>query len=140
MELKEQVISLEQAEKLNELWFSKQSIFEWHTIWDLPFTILYNPLQRSTYPDSVATRYTAYTSSELMDILPAYISPFELHIIKLLWWEEPDEYQVSYIRWYSEEENDCSYKSDYQFQNKNLTTALWDMLIYLLENNLMPTE
>lgn len=125
MQLSEQVITLEQARKLKELWFEKPSIFSYYEEHWIRLT--------QEWPYRL---YYMLTASELIDILPAYLSPFELFIKKQL----DDTYKVWYIRWYWENENDKSYESSYIIYNTNLAQALWDMLIYLIENNLFPVK
>ena len=140
MQLSEQVITLEQARKLKALWFDKHSLWkiedEYETIYQV-----WRDYKRDWYRANDDTSdwwewYNAYTVSELMDILPAYLSPFELFIKKQL----DDTYKVWYIRWYWENENDKSYESSYIIDNKNLVYALWNMLIYLIENDLLPVD
>jgi len=131
MQLEDQVVTLEQAKKIHELWFNKESCFVYtpRDEYELWIHIVYSKDTRISY-------WKAYTVSELMEYLPAYISPFHLFIKK----HTDNTYKVWYIRWYSEDENDRSYESSYIIYNTNLTQALWDMLIYLLENKLINNE
>lgn len=124
MQLQDQVISLEQAKKLKEFWFLRDSIHRHikymgteriQSIWNLSIS----PVFEYSYP--------AYTASELMDILPEYVKRLKLSIERIDW-----EYTIMYTDedWMVQI---CSCKN-------NFAIALWDMLIYLLENNLLPNQ
>lgn len=119
MNLIDQVITLEQAKKLVELWFDWDNLF-WHykdMILDGNALDEWAETYLSVYKDAIP----AYTASELMDILPDKFLDYYLTITK---WKE-----LYYI----------SYKKFKEFHHRviwnNLVQALWDMLIYLLENN-----
>ena len=130
MQLSEQVITLEQAKKLKELWFDKHSLWkiedEYETIYQV-----WRDYKRDWYRANDDTSdwwewYNAYTVSELMDILPVEVKGMILQIKKF----RDDSYAVWYFApWY------CS--ADYK---ENLAQALWDTLIYLIENDLLPTK
>ena len=114
MQLQEQCISLQQAKKIKELWFKADSCY----------ARFYNPIskewevyRREWFMTAMWTY--AYTASELMDMFPPLFWWYSLEVHK-----GEKEYRVSYKRRY--------------ITNKNLAIALWDMLIYLLENNLLP--
>lgn len=132
--IEDQVISIEQTKKLKELWFKRESYFcrvEWWKLWhDLrseihPVEVIEN---RIALADSAYSLYNAYTASELMDILPSKIINndwlFELEVWKLNMW-----YSIHYTSW------PWRY---IQITWENITQALWNMLIYLLEKNLFP--
>jgi len=129
MQLQDQVISLEQAKKLKELWFSKLCWFHYMKQDDNEFDIetAYDWIPVAMYWDTET--YPAYTASELMDILPDTIEHKDYWNCKLN--------IVKRWAWY-----DVKYSSDlwwHVFSALKLTIALGETLIYLLENNLLPT-
>jgi hypothetical protein len=115
MQPKNQVTTLEQSKKIDELWFKRESYFVWRDITNNPLLDVYNE-----YTPEVHPIYKAYTVSELME----YIKPYHLwnHLII---WKHNKVYTVWY--WYI--------TSEFLKENKNLAQALWDMLIYLIENH-----
>lgn len=116
MYLKDQVITLEQAKKLQLLWFHRDSLY-----------VVANPSENV----GLSSQYKwspCYTASELMDILPGKIWKWYLNINKTPWL-----YEV----YYDESQLVLSLKV---IRNKSLANALWDMLIYLIENDLFPVK
>ena len=153
MQLQEQVISLEQAKKLKELWFSKEAENKWCWNWwyynedGSKWYFVWCKLQRDCPPvfERYPEEYNAYTASELMDILPAvmsvddeenedFVRRYKFFITK----HEKEE--IKYQAGYQEEwETDDVSDFDSTHYGNNLAKTLWDVLIYLLENNLLPT-
>lgn len=124
MELQDQVISLQQAKKLKELWFKKKSYLIRFFDRDGDECI-WTKIDSQFYSGSTK-KYPAYTISELMDILPRHIKITS---------EDYIEWMDKEFRWYNVTLDEKSL-----YIQKNLTHALWDMLIYLLENNLLPNQ
>lgn len=144
MKLENQVVSLELAKEMKELGFEQESLF-----WYLPEInkdgkIIYHPQwfqpdeeYISSIKNSILNKdnnefnidlYSAYNASELLLLLPPYISTEDydcpLKIIK-----EDSSYWVYY-----EMRNYLSYE---EFNEINLCDALAQMLIYLKKNNLI---
>lgn len=124
MQLQDQVISLEQAKKLKELWFERDSLFTFSKPW-LVYWVYRNDEIR--HPQHLSD-YRAYTASELMDILPEYIDDMFIYVGKVDWY---------YFVLYNNIVNKVLCNA---IKKTNLAQALWDMLIYLLENNLLPNQ
>ena len=135
MQLQEQVISLEQATKIHKLWFEMDSYFMIYDDNDLELhhTVIEKRYVKWHLDNICDFRHPAYTVSELIEILPATIKndkvgiELNIQITKLDWL-----YYISY-------RDEWNTAQEWHEKNKNLTIALWDMLIYLLENNLLPT-
>lgn len=141
MQLQDQVISLEQARKLQQLWITKPSILKWGKLETEKEFI-------ARYPRNwIWEEIPAYTASELMDILPDRINkPY----IQRVWWSAWQQYNSyynlevhkwdgKYLVWYTYTDWDERTQIEEEVGNTNLAQALWDMLIYLIENNLLPT-
>lgn len=110
MEIKNIVTTEEQSKRLDELWFKKEGCFSYYRNWEIHPTL--------EWPYCL---YPAYTASELMEYLPSSVEIYK-HIsnssyIVFTWWDD-----------------------DYRWDNENLTQALWDMLIYLIEKSLLPNN
>ncbi len=120
MEIKNIVTTEEQSKRLDELWFKKESCFSYYRNWEIHPTL--------EWPYCL---YPAYTASELMEYFPEQIEDawviFDLCFMKTPW------YSIFYN---SEEFWIC----DWEQWNENLTHALAEMLIYLLENNLINND
>lgn len=136
MQLQEQVITKQQSEKLKALWFNSDSLY-WYTKQreDLELKEWY--LSGCRYFDSMS----AYTASELMDILPETIYDDEDGWDDEIHWKPHDllvyKDEWKYYIQYANSDREENYNT---IHNTNLTQALWDMLIYLLENNLLPNQ
>lgn len=144
MELAQQVISLEQAKKIKELWFKADSALIWNTqLWGSMWLLenvsphLAIKHKESTYDTSLS----AYSCSELMDILPETIYDEdddwddEVHgkWFDLLVYKEDWKYNVQYAN--------SDWEENYNtIHNTNFAIALWDMLIHCLENNFIHTK
>lgn len=139
MEMKEQVITLEQGKRLHELWFKRESRYRYNKNGNYPGQERY--CQDEYYIEeadweSYSENYNAYTASELMEILPV-----ELFVDEQ---EGEDNTMLYSLMVYKEDKYHIQYgNSDweslfYQVWNENLTVALWDMFVWLLENNLLP--
>lgn len=73
MNLEDQCVSLELAKKLKELGIEQNSIFNWEYYDEQCYAVKYFPY--SILPDNVNKfqLYSAFTSDELFDLLPAWI-------------------------------------------------------------------
>jgi len=122
MYLTDQVITLEQAQKLRELKFSEPSIFYWCIWWDKcqrDWTIIAEDDDSTSYEQWLQ----AYTVSELMEYLPETIIWYKRKI-----YLNKNQYKITY---------DVDINSNWWelfTSNDNLAQALWDMLIYLISN------
>lgn len=147
MQLQEQVISLEQARKIKSLWFSKESfaihidLEDW--IWRIP--ISYYGVEKDYNLDEYEY-YHAYTASELMDILPHRINkPYIQEVWDNKGKQYNDYFYLEVYRWhdtkysvyYTYLDLDDRTQVEEEISNINFAQALWDMLIFLLENNLI---
>lgn len=150
MKLSEQVITLEQAKKLSELWFNRNSLWkiegEYQTIYQVWRDYLWDWYRANDDMSDWWEEYCCYTATELMDILPESILTNYME-----GWDDID-YMLVLNKTYSRRWDEVTrwlynvyYTSDFDdllhdTQNTNLAQALWDMLIYLLENNLLPKD
>lgn len=75
--------------------------------------------------DKFGRKLHLYTAGEIMDILPFSINNEELVIKRYF-------NRIVYYDWWQTTLG--------RHENINLTHALWDMLIYLIENNLLPNQ
>ena len=124
MELSKQCITLEQAKQLKELWFQNESYAIWcheedennYKTWET-VVVDRDYFEYCEWSDNL---YNAYTVSELMEYLPHQIWKDMLHIEKV----NTDDWVFYFINcWHNIE-----------IVSENLAQALWDMLIYLIEN------
>ncbi len=130
MNLQDQVTSLELSKRLKELGVKQNSLFHWFSnkrdnvqCWDIMY---------STY-DDIPDRYSAFTSSELGEMIPAIL--------------QPDTPSKSDLKFDSCKDIDNRWMVSY-FYNLNLPAAICiiadteanaraKMIIYLIENKLM---
>lgn len=131
MKLDDQVCSLELAKKLMDLGVKQKSLFVWEYYSPIAYTVRYIPF--ATMPDifNHVKWYSAFTVAELGKMLPP--------VIKI----EGEPYELNF---------DCGLDPYYELVNggsgyKFVTDsdageadARAQMLIYLIENNLMPAE
>lgn len=71
MKLEDQACSLELSKKLKDLGVKQESLFYWYSFDELPFHILY---ENETPIVNRSIIYSAFTVSELGEILPKYTS------------------------------------------------------------------
>ncbi len=134
MNLENHVVSLELAKKLKELGVKQESLFEWSTTQNGQNISLHETLLPShrNFNSPYYKSYSAFTASELGELLPVSISSedseygFVLTINKS---DERDYFSVSYEN-YDFDYGETSYE-------KNLSNSLAKMLIYLLKNDLL---
>jgi hypothetical protein len=74
MELKDIVCSLEHAKRLNELGVKQESLFYWSIDGEDPQIIMPMKIDNITVEISSKEKYSAFTASELGEMLPAMIS------------------------------------------------------------------
>lgn len=112
-------VKLETAKRLRELWFKKESIFQYFSQHD------WFNLWQYDKEDKVNTLYNAYTAQELLDNMPEKMEQYYLCYSKIwwLWYEAFNNWQ--YVSSLTQE----------NFVNKNLAEALGQMMIYLIEND-----
>jgi hypothetical protein len=124
MNLYSQVTSLELSKLLKELGVSQKSLFYW--IKEEEPYIWYN-CQNFNYPmNTVKWFYSAFTASELLEMLPDYIDMAgNLKIKKHDVRGEGITYFVEYGYGY------------YEHQDKNLSNALAKTLIHLIEQKII---
>ena len=129
MQLKDQVISLEQAKKLKKLWFEREYFVVWWIVNWNSFVTLKSAMT------TTEEQYPAYTVSELMEILPFKIMPSWINDIRWTYilnigkWQNIKGvvYEVLYY--------DLHNKGNLEYtENQNLAQALWDILIRAIEN------
>lgn len=80
MNLENQVCNLELSKRLFELGVKQDSCFLWNTHDDKEYFIFANSeiSRKLTFKN----KYSAFTASELLELLPTYINPSWLEIIK----------------------------------------------------------
>lgn len=128
MELKEIVTSLELSKRLTELGVKQESIFYWN-VWYVHGAFRNADLERSRmgYENNKTLscrNYSAFTASELGEMLPVFSSGYnELSIEK----SNIEKWIVKY---------ECSRTREASFSDGNLCNALAKMLIHLIENKL----
>lgn len=138
MNLSDQVISLELAKKLHELGVKQDSIFYWLEgcdCWLLHY-VNYNHYEpdRKIFIENNSPCYSAFTASELLNILPFKI---EKENSSFMLFKYDRTYKVEYIEWLCENEiNEKLHKTE----DTNLVKSLAKMLIHLLENGLIKNE
>jgi hypothetical protein len=131
MNLKDLVIDYEYAVKLKELGFKQKSLF-WHVFYKNnpeSKTIIMNP-----YSDSDVENISAFTSDELLEILPKFIE-FKENFYNLeidcVGRRNLENFCIKYN--YQIYEN-FNYLDNEDFRDKKFSNALAKMLIYLIEN------
>lgn len=135
MNLEDQVCSLELAKKLKELGVKQESLFYWarNGIYvpgfsnenEEPNSIIY--FNQHHKQDS--KQYSAFTVSELCEILPVFLDDYRFVIIKL----ENGKYGTDYIHMTTDNHS-------YSFsdtEDNTIANACAKMLIYLIENKLI---
>lgn len=116
MKLEDQVTSIELSKKLKELGIKQESLFYY-----IDSKIYINHQTHWPDPENIKTHISAFTASELLEILPDSITIYKSTDGEFLWFVELDDI--------NENKN--------IIDNINLSNALANMLIYLIENKLM---
>lgn len=144
MKLEDQVVNLELAKKLKELLYPNtkaDSLFYWNYNSAFPEQGWYLDDENLAYPDK--DTLTAFTATELLEILPSQIKTnepefngyeecrtYDLEIFKLV---DNNGYKIRYEWYYYEPMGDLTD----DISDINLCNALAKMLIYLKENKLI---
>jgi len=127
MKLENQIVSLELAKRLKELGCKQDSIFKWHSKLDekgnrVYTEIVYLPIKQ------MEQDYSAFTSSELGEMLPLDVEGVKLHIHRE---KGLDSWDVSY-------NTDAGNTLDEIWeQAESEANARAKMLIWLIENKMM---
>jgi hypothetical protein len=138
MKLEDQVCNLELSKRLEELGLPQDSLF-WYRGWNGKKGTTYNrEIKLSLYRGSIKetetgnyTYYSAFTASELLEILPDYIVckerpewhlPLEISKVN-------NEYKICYVE-------EAWGLGEITIRSNGLSNACAKMLIHLIENNL----
>ncbi len=153
MNLKSQCISLDLAKRLKELNITQESLFYWEWVNDNCYGVRYFPYCITPRNTGEFLHYSAFTSSELLQLLPYHIfskepepfnsyrlyvsgsvivknpeciDPVRIHIVTY----RNDTYDMSKSIFENE-------KFLYRFYDENPANALAKMLVFLHETNLI---
>lgn len=160
MKIEYQVTSIELSKKIRELGVKKESLFYWANYKivsnnEIEFlssdknhivltTDVYN-----YFPDEYINEiYSAFTASELLEILPFYISYKNLPIVSLYIEKTKIGSTNNFVGYYVAYKSTnfvlgenylyhCDLKSIANFFEKNLVDACAKMLIYVIENKIL---
>lgn len=155
MQLEQQCVSLEIARKLKELNVKQESLFYWENCPDEGRFVI----SSNEYHDTISgewgdchclmdqENYSAYSVAELFDMLPACVDikkdePFNNFWLYL---QKRSTENIQYILNYRCDTYDPPnfferFLCSPNVHDENLANALGKMMIYLIENNLMPKE
>ena len=144
MEVKDQICSLELSKRLKECGVKQESIFLWsERPWKMrDINIIdeirpYLTLNPSNFPDKSIAEYSAFTVSELGNILPSSINEWGLTIHATSCVVQDKILNL----WHIQYADDCQEKALMScVSDLNLSNAMAKMLIYLLENKLFVLE
>jgi hypothetical protein len=139
LNLEQQVVSLELSKELKKLGVKQESLFYWFEYKNKELRLFYQlgptESQIRDLPGKCIGCYSAFTTSELGEMLPAYIDykkgPEDCFQLRISKWKKG--YSVEYER------------QDYRILDNNqkgetLADTLAKMLIYLIKNKLMETK
>lgn len=146
--LENQVCSMELSKRLEVLGLNKKSIFVWEYLNEACYGIKYLPYAVVPNQFTQLQIYKAYTSTELIDLLPPCIdfrhdTPFNNGWLVIQKRSAKNiQYIVSYVcdTYLAEEMANPSNPQSKTFcktHDENLSNALAKMAIFLLENKLM---
>ena len=123
MKLKDIVHDLKYGKKLKELGVKQDSLYYFDKEYesDTCYTLLYG----NGYGGSSPYKLSAFTSAELLEMLPEYIENITKHLCNL----NIHKYKDGYIIRYG--------SKLLEFKDKKPCNALAKMLIYLIENKLI---
>lgn len=131
MTLEQRITSLELSKRLKELGVKQESIFVWEYFSETCYGVKFIPF--AVVPDkfNCCEHYSAFTSSEIIEMLPKYITKdnTEFYYLQYPSWHCDKwiiTYGNSFERWKSKEQEDVIE-----------VNARAKMLIYLLENKLI---
>ena len=125
MKIEDQIVSIDLAEKLKKLNVEQNSYFYYEIYPNDSFEVNYHTLCRS-----YTTKYSAYTSDEILLMLPRNKDVYYLYTQKS---------DLGYVVFYAyiQCENLFKIYNDLLFDNKKLSDSLAEMLIHLIEYNLI---
>jgi hypothetical protein len=139
--LEHHVCSLELARRLKELGVKQESFFYWmdgelccnspaKNIWinDDKIIEFDSPFEDRIFPKEILS---AFTASELLELLPSRITINEQLKAMYLFKDEHGNVNIKYEGWNLKEEDNLL------FCDKNMADAMSKALIHLLENNLI---
>ena len=137
MRLEDQVVSFELAKKLKDLGVEQSSVFDYQRSWhDKPYKL--NPGGSWETADKDG-RISAFTVAELGEMLPNHIIGDEVMKFDLNLWREKDGWLVAY--WWDEDSRKSSGMAIIPNAiGSTEADARAKMLIYLVENELLPTN
>jgi hypothetical protein len=144
MKLKEQVCTEDQGKRIKELGINKEPLFVWNYLEGFKTKLM--PFQKEKdwfgkifetagYDDDVF--YPAYTASELMEMLPYGIYENDRLLYLSICKVEGNKYTVEYM---NDRDNEYIYIPFDPIVNKNLTIAIADLMIWLIENKRIKHE
>lgn len=129
MNLESQVTSLELSKKLLTLGVKQESFFNWNDYYGKGIEIIGNKI----FDEGCEEYYSAFTASELLELIPKNIEYLYLKIYKGSY-EEDDNLYVCELN------HEVGHESDYTYfkcTDETLCDALAKMLIHLIENELI---
>lgn len=124
MNLLDQVTSLELSKKLYELGVKQESFFHWYVSKRSKYSFILESKTCNYVVDSQDTYdiYSAFTASELWELLPAAIDRNPIEILKT---------------WFSDKHRISIANGGIKIEDDNLCNALAKMLVHLIENKLI---
>lgn len=136
MELSDQVCSLEFSKRLQKLGVKQESLFYWyyamHDGINIEWKIMYGTF--GLFPD----RYSAFTASELLELLPKILNIDEYYSeLKLRTEHEDDKWFVTYETNYYTVFDGVDKFNEKIGVDEGICNALAKMLIHLIENGLI---
>ncbi len=127
MKIEQQVTSLELSKRLQKLEVKQESLFYWWSLLKNEYILKIKEelFSKTELFAAVGSCYSAFTASELLEMLPVFIQGYNQLTIQ--------KCNNGFETFYS-----CS-RTELGFDSKDecLTNSLAKMLIYLLENKLM---
>ena len=139
MLLEKQLSNLELSKKLKELGVKQESEFYWGSSTNNDFILIAKD-RKSEYPNIFHYSYSVFSTSELGEMLPWRLEIgsdyYELSISK-------NGTDIPYSVYYEKINSNGTFDgtlNDYFFDSNREADARAKMLIYLLENNLLPKE
>lgn len=136
MTLENQVVSLELAQKLKELGVKQESEFRWVPRIDQTYA-LFSREKLKQYGLKLSAGISAFTVAELGEMLPKQVN-FGTHSISYWEWRQRcigDQWEAYFDSYIGVPEK----PSHKYFRERTEANARAKMLIYLIENNLVPS-
>ena len=146
MKIEELVCDLELSKKFKEFGINQKSFFYWEVLSDTAYSVSFD-IKYMPYSCPGLERYSAFTSGELFELLPAFIDikknePFNNFYLSLT---KRSSENIRYIINYScdtlqfDPGNEIfnSRLMKHNIYDENLSNCLAKMLIYLIENKII---